>query len=742
MLNQADDNSVSRRSELLIRRIGSLSTLPQVAAAALKKLSPVAANIAELSRTIEADAALTVKILSLAGEHGIIYDDNNPSIAQATAKLPSSAIQDAVLSINVFDENSPDSERILPRKQLAIHNIAVACCTKAIAGLILPENLTDLAFSAGLCHDIGKLAIDEVMPKSFQRIVQRTKSQKTSILTVERRLLGMDHTILGKRLAEKWNLPEQIILAIWLHHSTSRTLTANIPDAAIASIVGLADCLAGQSDYGQSGNFQTRKLDLRLAESLGLSAEQIDRICHQLPAEIVKRTEELGLDVPNAAKTYRRLLHRMAVKLSRDNQQISADCRRLYSEKAKLDFVSELLLSTKRSSTPIDIAESLATGWQKHFQTGPVCVYLNREPGNKWLEAVTIDSAGSVKTTVLDLDDDTVAIPLALQKKFTVIDDCRCIDWLFAGLDVNFDPVSTKLVPLRAGSKAVGAIVFQLRLPIEINRQIEIFSEAASFAAGVMAIAFTSRHRQRMTERLAGTLENCQTEHDERLSTELLDGIAEMAAGAAHELNNPLAVISGRTQILLKAETDDKKKKVLNQIKNKAQQVSAIITDLMAFARPKEPAGRTLPLRRLLDEAVDIAAKQSAAAIADVQFDNIENLGTVFVDQHQTTEAIANIISNAAQSYPGGSGSVMISGDCPQPDSMISFQIIDNGSGMDTETLAKAAKPFFSGKDAGRRRGMGLASARRLLLLNKAAMEIKSQPASGTTVTIRLPASE
>ena len=141
-----------------------------------------------------------------------------------------------------------------------------------------------------------------------------------------------------------------------------------------------------------------------------------------------------------------------------------------------------------------------------------------------------------------------------------------------------------------------------------------------------------------------------------------------------------------------------------------------------------------------MDGAIAAAAKQCAPAAADIRFDHIENLPPVCVDIEQTTEAIANIISNALQSYPGDIGTVTISGNCPQPASAVSFQIIDSGCGMDTETLAKAAEPFFSGKKAGRRRGMGLDSAQRLLLVNKGALEITSQPAGGTTVTITLPA--
>jgi len=431
----------------------------------------------------------------------------------------------------------------------------------------------------------------------------------------------------------------------------------------------------------------------------------------------------------------------MVTKLSRDNQHISEDRQRLYSAKAKLDFVGELLGSVKPASLPIDIATSLAANWQKHFQTGPACVYLQAGFGRKWTEAVTIDVAGKIKTTVLDLDDDTVAMPPQLQKKCTVINDCSCIDWLFDKIDIKFNHASTKLVPLLAGSKPIGAIVFEQRLPLELDRQIDIFSQAASFAAGIITLAFTSMDQQVMAERFAELLEKSHTSDDEQTPQQLLDGIAEMAAGAAHELNNPLAVISGRTQILLDAETDDKKRKVLDQINDKAQEVSAIITGLMAFARPKQPACQSLPFRQLLDGAIAVAVKQCNTPLA-IRFDNIDNLGPVCVDSQQMTEAIANIISNAVQSYADDSEDVIISGNCQQPDSTVSFQVIDTGCGMDTKTLAKATEPFFSGKPAGRQRGMGLAFAQRILLLNNAAMEIASQPDSGTTVTVSLPAAK
>ena len=123
----------------------------------------------------------------------------------------------------------------------------------------------------------------------------------------------------------------------------------------------------------------------------------------------------------------------------------------------------------------------------------------------------------------------------------------------------------------------------------------------------------------------------------------------------------------------------------------------------------------------------------------EVQFSQIDDLGEVNVDKNQTVTAIAHVLSNALDSYKGGSGPVRIDGGCEQIENSAAFQIIDIGTGMDIRTLQKATQPFFSVREAGRKRGMGLAHAERLLSLNNGSIKLAAAPGDGTCVTIQLP---
>ncbi len=219
-----------------------------------------------------------------------------------------------------------------------------------------------------------------------------------------------------------------------------------------------------------------------------------------------------------------------------------------------------------------------------------------------------------------------------------------------------------------------------------------------------------------------------------------------MAAGAGHELNGPLAVISGRAQLLEEAESDREKKKMLGQIRKRSEQISEIVSDLMSFAKPAQPVPEKTAVRALLNAAVDQAARKQKLERLDVRMENldcrqtsIDGLKDVFVDSRQMTSAIANLLVNAVESYEGGEGPIKITGGYENSGDYVKLQVIDLGCGMDAETIEKAAQPFFSFKPAGRKRGMGLAHAQRLVQLNKGSLSITSQPGEGTTVTVLLP---
>jgi HD-like signal output (HDOD) protein len=203
MANRPADPSVAQQIELTIRQLDSLSTLPCVAARFLSQLAQTQVSLSALAEIIESDPALTVKIFSLMYEQGMRFSGEGFSMRRAVEKLPAHLLQDAIFSIKVADDL--ENNATPSRRDLILHSLAVGCCARGIAEIISPKMHSQLAYTAGLLHNIGNLALHQAMPKSFERIVEEAKSKNASICTIEREHLGTDYTILGKRLAQKWH---------------------------------------------------------------------------------------------------------------------------------------------------------------------------------------------------------------------------------------------------------------------------------------------------------------------------------------------------------------------------------------------------------------------------------------------------------------------------------------------------------------------------------------------------------
>jgi len=760
MPEELADTTVARQIELAISQLESLSTLPCIAAQFLARILQPQFSPSAVVDIIESDPVLTAKILSLIARQGANLLDGGFSLRRALDKLPAHEVRDALLSVKVlrpFDfDNAPDSNSILPEKELLLHNLAVACCAKELAEVISAQMDPQMAYCAGLLHDIGKLALKETMPKSFVRIIEEAKSTKSCTCDVEQKHLGADHTVFGKHLAQKWQLPDEITLAVWLHHSDTGVICENMPEASIAAVVQLADCIARQSGIGQSGSFDVPEPAGTTMHALAINDQQLRQIRRILPELVSEKSKILGLDLPNPMGAYCDVIGTAAARLARDNTKLSLENRQLQNGSSHFNFIVDFLLGINANGTAIDIAEDLAVRWQKFYQTGTVCLYLappapdkdiRGQAGSQAIQAVVVERLSQSKIVSLNVPEGMSAFPQALTSGFAILDAHNYIDRLFEQLDVDFDPDRTKLAPLLSGSKVVGAIAFELHWPADTQLFEESLKISTSIVGVVLDIALAWGKQQHFAEQFVRLISKPAKTPSQIVPTvDSLTALAEIAAGAAHELNNPLSVISGRAQLLANAETDQQKKESLKQIQENAREASAIIEDLMSFAEPPQPRRAPTDTRQILDEAIQLTRQKTGAEHINVQIEIAEDVENVFVDSGQIVSAIANVIANAVESYSGELGPIKITAEIHPPyvvagksGNFVKLQVKDLGCGIDAETLRKATQPFFSAKPAGRKRGMGLAYTARFLQLNEGLLNIESEPGSGTTVTICLP---
>jgi len=743
------ETTAAAQVDFAIRQLNSLSILPSVGTRFLTALMKLELTPAELTEIIESEPALTAMILSHMHQQGLSFDNDNPSIRRALDKIPLRTLRGTFLSMKVDLNFGQASDRPLSREELGLHSLSVACCAKQIAEIVTPKIDLDSAYLAGLLHNIGNLALYQAMPKSFDQIVGQAKSQGVYICDIQQKYLGLDYTIIGKRLAEKWGFPEHITLAIWLHRCDVGRFIQSMPEVRIAQVVQLADCLARHAGLGQSASFDSPGSTEKIADSLGVTTSQLEQISEGLTEQVKQKFRPLGLDSQNAAKNYCDTIAETASQLAGDNTKLSQENLRMQAASSKLDFTDAFLSNINAAAFPLDIAKNFAVAFQKSYQTGPVCLYLTPKAGLQSLEAVVAESPSQTKFVYLTRSVDLSPIPQAIAKEFTILDAADQIDWLFEQLDADFDLDKTKLLPLTANGKTIAVMAFELNYPVDNEKIEENCKTACAIGGIVLEMASGSSEKGRFAEQFAMALgkprdvqpavaaKTTRADEPQTRADSSLTALAEMAAGAAHELNNPLSVVSGRAQLLAESETDPEKKQILKQIHENAGELSGIIDELMSFAEPQQPRPIQTDLKQMLNEAVQLASRKTNTEHVNVQFEIPQSCKDVFVDSAQIASAMANIISNSLESYTDKIGPIKIA--ATPDDKFVELQISDLGCGMDQQTLAKAIQPFFSAKPAGRKRGMGLTYAARLIESNKGSLNIQSEPGIGTTVTITLP---
>ncbi len=228
---------------------------------------------------------------------------------------------------------------------------------------------------------------------------------------------------------------------------------------------------------------------------------------------------------------------------------------------------------------------------------------------------------------------------------------------------------------------------------------------------------------------------------DRQLSELKLRALAEFAAGAGHEINNPVATIVGYVQQLLAGETDPGRRHALATIGAQAYRIRDMIGDVMLFARPPAPRPGQIDLAGAIR---DVAGKFEAE-LRDASFHleiRISAEIPIFADPVQLKVVISSLLRNSIEALqPGGTIEVRARAAVENGRALAVFSISDTGPGLSAEEREHLFDPFYSGRQAGRGLGFGLSKAWRIVMLHGGQIHVDSAEAAGVTVTVRWPAS-
>jgi signal transduction histidine kinase len=235
---------------------------------------------------------------------------------------------------------------------------------------------------------------------------------------------------------------------------------------------------------------------------------------------------------------------------------------------------------------------------------------------------------------------------------------------------------------------------------------------------------------------LLARLDTLENKFHEAVEAEKLEAMAEFAAGAGHEINNPLTIIAGRAQLFLHGETDPERRRALALVNSQAMRIYEMIADMMLFARPPQPKFATVDAAKIVDAiALDF---QAAAAGQETVFKRLGQSGPLEIeaDAVQLTVAIRALCQNSLESL-GHGGHVEI--DLESSAIEVTIGVTDDGPGITPEQRRHIFDPFFSARQAGRGLGLGLSKCWRIVTNHGGRIEVESQPGQGATFVITLP---
>lgn len=258
--------------ENMLGKIQQLPSLPTVVMEIMNTFNNDRADVATLVGHINQDPALTVKVIRVANSSFFGLSRQIGSVQEAVMVIGFGSLRGLVTAaalVNAF----PSEGNVFDGRRFWQHSMETGSCAKALARRLGAD--PEVAFTAGLLHDLGRLVLGVYFYDTFLRVLEYRKNNGVSMLAAEQAVLGLDHAALGAKAAERWCLPPAIQAAIGEHHLDEGRQTM------LAEIVHIADQLCQARTAGGTPAEEPARFAETLSR-LGLDAAALDSVAGEM----------------------------------------------------------------------------------------------------------------------------------------------------------------------------------------------------------------------------------------------------------------------------------------------------------------------------------------------------------------------------------------------------------------------------------------------------------------------------
>lgn len=413
-------------------------------------------------------------------------------------------------------------------------------------------------------------------------------------------------------------------------------------------------------------------------------------------------------------------------------------------EKKDLRAILGVYEASKAIFSSIKLEKLLPTIMQltlKILKADDASIMLRKEDGSLSLESCVGLDNDERKEARLAIGERVAGKATQVKEPFVISGPLESDD-RFRGVPKLREIHSSIVYPLEIEGESLGVL--------NVNRtgESEPFSSsdlrtATIFGSQIAQAVYNARLYQELEGKVS-ELKNAYSQLEsmqlQLVQSEKLAAIGQLAAGVAHELNNPLTGILGFSQMVL--ESPDLSKQVREDIESvykQSQRCRQIIQNLLQFSRRKESQKDRLMLVPLIESTLKLVRYDFSSSNIEIVTEFSEPLSPIFGDASQLEQVLLNLVNNARHAMEKRSPA-QLTIKAFQKGSRVTLQFIDTGCGISKENLKKVFDPFFTTKPAGKGTGLGLSISYGIVQQHHGTIAAESQEGVGTTFTLEFPA--